>query len=123
VGSVHPLAPSNGSLARPAQPQVVPDALGGALSLQKPSESRDSSHSEMRASATLDHVNSARQSWAGRLSGPTASYLAAFPGFEEIAQESLPDRLSTIVAREDEFEERFPDIFKKRQAAVRGGRE
>jgi hypothetical protein len=49
----------------------------------------------MRASATLDHVNSARQSWAGRLSGPTASYLAAFPGFEEIAQESLPDRLST----------------------------
>jgi hypothetical protein len=54
---------------------------------------------------------------------PTATYLAAFPGFEEISQESLPDRLSTIVAREDEFEERFPDIFKKRQAAVRGGRE
>jgi hypothetical protein len=59
----------------------------------------------------------------GWIDRPTASYLAAFPGFEEIAQESLPDRLSTIVAREDEFEERFPDIFKKRQAAVRGGRE
>jgi hypothetical protein len=31
---------------------------------------------------------------------------------------SLPDFLSTLVAREDGFEERFPDIFEKRRSKI-----
>jgi hypothetical protein len=46
---------------------------------------------------------------------PNAKLLSAFVGFIEVARDSLPDYLSTIYAREDGFEEQFPDIYKKRR--------
>jgi hypothetical protein len=47
---------------------------------------------------------------------PDALLLKAFPGFEEINREALPDYMATLVAREDGFEERFPDIYGKRRS-------
>jgi hypothetical protein len=47
---------------------------------------------------------------------PSANLLASFPGFEKVDRASLPDVLSTLLAREDGFEERFPDIFQKRRS-------
>jgi len=49
---------------------------------------------------------------------PDKMLLAAFPGFVEVSRASLPDFLSTLVAREDGFEERFPDIFEKRRSRI-----
>jgi hypothetical protein len=45
--------------------------------------------------------------------------LEIFPTFERITREKLPDFLSTLVVREDGFEDRFPDIAKKRRSRVR----
>jgi hypothetical protein len=44
---------------------------------------------------------------------PNRKLLETFPGFVEIERESLPDYLSTLVVRNDGFDKRFPDIFKK----------
>jgi hypothetical protein len=44
--------------------------------------------------------------------------LSAFAGFEKVERQSLPDFLTTLVVREDGFEERFPDISKKRQSRI-----
>jgi len=49
---------------------------------------------------------------------PTASLLPLFEGFEVIQQSELPDYLTTLVCREDEFAERFPDIAKKRRSRM-----
>jgi hypothetical protein len=49
---------------------------------------------------------------------PDPVLLAGFPGFDKIERESLPDYLATLVAREDGFEERFTDIFKKRRSRI-----
>ncbi len=49
---------------------------------------------------------------------PDASLLSAFPGFEKVERQSLPDFLVTLVVREDGFEERFPDISKKRRSRI-----
>jgi hypothetical protein len=46
---------------------------------------------------------------------PNDNMLKAFPGFETIERDSLPDYLCTLVVREDGFRERFPDIAKKRR--------
>ena len=46
---------------------------------------------------------------------PDSVPLSAFPGFEKVDRESLPDFLATLVVREDEFRERFPDIAQKRR--------
>jgi hypothetical protein len=47
---------------------------------------------------------------------PSATMLSAFPGFTQVDRASLPDFLATLVVREDEFEQLFPDIAKKRRA-------
>ena len=49
---------------------------------------------------------------------PDASLLSAFPSFEKVERQSLPDFLVTLVVREDGFEERFPDISKKRRSRI-----
>lgn len=46
---------------------------------------------------------------------PNKTLLSAFPGFEEIQREAIPDYLSTLVIREDGMNERFPDIQRKRR--------
>jgi hypothetical protein len=46
---------------------------------------------------------------------PNADLLNQFPGFQQVEQASLPDYLSTLMVREDEFAERFPDIARKRK--------
>ena len=46
---------------------------------------------------------------------PDTVPLEMFPGFAEIARDALPDFLTTLVAREDGFADRFPDIAKKRK--------
>jgi hypothetical protein len=46
---------------------------------------------------------------------PSEALLSDFPGFEKVSRSELPDRLSTLVVREDEFEKRFPDIYQKRR--------
>jgi len=49
---------------------------------------------------------------------PDRKFLPIFPGFVEVDQAALPDRLSTLVVREDGFKERFPDIYKKRRSCL-----
>ena len=46
---------------------------------------------------------------------PNDTLLRLFPGFEKVAQQSLPDYLTTLVVREDKFAELFPDIARKRR--------
>lgn len=46
---------------------------------------------------------------------PDAITAGPFSGFETIARSDLPDFLCTLVAREDGFAERFPDIAGKRR--------
>jgi hypothetical protein len=46
---------------------------------------------------------------------PSDTLLAAFPGFEAIKREAIPDYLAALVVREDGFAERFPDIAAKRR--------
>jgi hypothetical protein len=45
---------------------------------------------------------------------PTRELLRIFEGFTEIAESELPDGLTRLVTRDDEFEERFPHIAAKR---------
>lgn len=49
---------------------------------------------------------------------PDERFFAGFPGFEKIERDDLPDYLTTLVVREDGFQERFPDIAKKRRSRL-----
>jgi hypothetical protein len=53
---------------------------------------------------------------------PNAAMLTDFPGFQQVDQGSLPDFLATLVAREDGFEDRFPDIYRKRRSEISASR-
>lgn len=68
-------------------------------------------HDLMMFSANTDDVTS-QDIYIGL---PDAKMLAVFPGFERVEQSDLPDFLATLVVREDGFEQRFPDIRKKRR--------
>jgi hypothetical protein len=46
---------------------------------------------------------------------PDSVPLSLFPEFTRIDRADLPDYLATLVAREDGFAERFPDIAAKRR--------
>jgi hypothetical protein len=46
---------------------------------------------------------------------PEESLLSGLPGFKEIQRDELPDFMATLIAREDGFKERFPDIAAKRR--------
>jgi hypothetical protein len=50
---------------------------------------------------------------------PQRELLALFDGVTEIQENELPDRLIALVIREDEFDERFPEIAAKRIAAAK----
>ena len=57
----------------------------------------------------------------GHVKPPPASLIAKsskLANVEPDTRASLPDFLSTLVAREDGFEERFPDIFEKRRSKI-----
>jgi hypothetical protein len=49
---------------------------------------------------------------------PERELLALFAGFTEIQEHELPEELTALVIREDEFDERFPAIAAKRRAAA-----
>ena len=49
---------------------------------------------------------------------PDVRLLAAFSGFRQVDRSVLPDFLSTLVVREDGFEQSFPDIFRKRRSRI-----
>ena len=70
-----------------------------------------SPHDLMMLSAATDSV-AEQEIYIGL---PSEALLSAFPGFEKVARTELPDHLSTLVVREDEFEKRFPDIYQKRR--------
>jgi hypothetical protein len=50
---------------------------------------------------------------------PQRELLALFEGFTEIQENELPDKLTALAIREDEFDERFPAIAAKRRAATK----
>lgn len=72
------------------------------------------SHDIMMFSTDSDDLGK-QTIYIGLLEGAT---LDMFPGFEEIERWQLPDYMATLIAREDGFKERFPDIAAKRRTKL-----